>query len=92
MESVRCNLCGQNSIQIWVITRDRGFGRFTVVRCHQCGLFFVNPWPGEEAITAYYPQDYYAYAEARPKGLLGWLKGVFGQIIVQEYCGHAELE
>ncbi len=92
MEGAPCNLCGQNSAQTWVTARDRGFGRFVIVRCNQCGLFFVNPRPDEEAITAYYPHDYYAYAEARPKGLLGRLKGVFAQIIAQEYGGYTELD
>lgn len=91
MESICCNLCGQDSAQPWVIARDRGFGRFAVVHCNQCGLFFVNPRPDEEEIAACYPPDYYAYAETRPKGLLGRLKEVFAQIIAREYSGYTAL-
>ena len=92
MENVHCNLCGQDSATDWVVTRDRGFGPFAVVRCRRCGLCYVNPRPDEKAIAAYYPHDYYAYAEATPGSLLQRLKALFSQVIAREYHGYVTLD
>ena len=38
-------------------------GKFTLVRCNQCGLQRTNPRPTPESIGIYYPSDYEPYRE-----------------------------
>ncbi len=68
-EHVACDLCGSIDTRTWLITRDRGYGRFVIVRCQECGLAFVNPRPNEQAISSYYADDYYAYTTTGRRGL-----------------------
>jgi ubiquinone/menaquinone biosynthesis C-methylase UbiE len=63
-----CDVCGGGSHELMFFARDRLFGeegRFTVVRCRDCGLVFVNPRPGIDELGRYYPQeDYDLYNKA----------------------------
>lgn len=40
-------------------------GRFTVVRCRECGLMRTNPRPSKSQIHLYYPSDYQPYLDTR---------------------------
>ncbi len=40
-------------------------GKFTVVKCRSCGLMRTNPRPTQDAISAYYPDDYGPYIGTR---------------------------
>ncbi len=39
-------------------------GRFTIVECTNCGLFYLNPKPDSTEIDRYYPEDYISYPKA----------------------------
>lgn len=55
METVKtpCNLCGQkNYKKIFTI------GEFSICRCQNCHLVFVNPQPTEKALNDYYNNQY----------------------------------
>lgn len=54
LETVPCNLCGaDNTAPLMEIDG------FHIVRCKQCGLIYVNPRHGEEALHEIYTESYY---------------------------------
>jgi 2-polyprenyl-3-methyl-5-hydroxy-6-metoxy-1,4-benzoquinol methylase len=54
LERVRCNLCGaDNTAPVMEIDS------FHIVRCRQCGLVYVNPRHGEDALHEIYTESYY---------------------------------
>lgn len=62
METVACDLCGSVRHTTLYQVPDRLYPSdelFTVVRCDDCGLAFVNPRPRSEQMGKYYPPDYY---------------------------------
>jgi SAM-dependent methyltransferase len=64
LEYVPCDLCGANDSEELFVGRDEwygGEGTFPTMRCRQCGLIYVNPRPGPEAIGRYYPDEYAPY-------------------------------
>jgi len=64
METVNCPLCGADDAEHLFDARDmlHGLpGRFRVVECRSCGLWYLNPRPAQEALTDYYPEDYRAF-------------------------------
>ena len=69
MESVICDLC--HSDQSEVVTRQRDLllevtnDEFTIVRCHQCGLIYLNPRPSKDLLGSYYPTVYYPPVQAK---------------------------
>jgi SAM-dependent methyltransferase len=67
MESVTCNLCGASAAAVHATGRDRLTGvdgEFTLVRCAQCGLVYLNPRPRADEIDRYYPADYLPFLPA----------------------------
>jgi 2-polyprenyl-3-methyl-5-hydroxy-6-metoxy-1,4-benzoquinol methylase len=54
LERVRCNLCGADHTAP-VVEIDG----FHIVRCRQCGLVYVNPRYGEDALHEIYTESYY---------------------------------
>ena len=71
MEMVVCDLC--KSDQSEVITRQRDLllevtnDEFTIVKCRQCGLVYLNPRPSKELLSSYYPTVYYPPVQARTR-------------------------
>ena len=63
MESISCNLCGSRE---HVLVRDCCDQRckskvpFSLVKCRQCELVYLNPRPSEREILTYYPPAYQA--------------------------------
>lgn len=67
MEKIRCDLCGADDAALFMEERDRFFNRgeiFTLVRCRQCGLVYLNPRPTPEEMARYYPDEYVAFSRA----------------------------
>jgi len=63
MESISCELCGQNNSSTVFNTFDRNWrlpGEFTIVRCNSCGFIFLNPRPDIKEIAKYYPETFSA--------------------------------
>jgi 2-polyprenyl-3-methyl-5-hydroxy-6-metoxy-1,4-benzoquinol methylase len=68
VESVSCTLCGSNSSTLKVRQHDINLAQdervFTIVRCNQCGLIYLNPRPSPSEIHVYYPTEYYPLEES----------------------------
>ncbi|MBD2201301.1 class I SAM-dependent methyltransferase [Calothrix sp. FACHB-1219] len=61
-----CPLCGTSHYDKIYVTRDRHYniqGSFTIVRCRECSLVFIDPMPTEEGLVKLYPDDYYSYQD-----------------------------
>ena len=73
MELVACDLC--QSDQSEQITRQRDLllevtqEEFTIVRCCQCGLIYLNPRPSKDLLGVYYPTVYYPPVQAKVRPL-----------------------
>lgn len=59
LETTRCDLCAANDAEELMRAPDLrcGDGVFSVVRCRQCSLVYVNPRPDRESLAAYYPSQ-----------------------------------
>jgi SAM-dependent methyltransferase len=68
MEMVSCILCGSSRSTQFLTQRDLNLARneteFTVVRCGDCSLLYLNPRPTPSEIRNYYPPEYYSLDEA----------------------------
>lgn len=63
-----CPLCRQNSAIRLFESRDRVHhlpGSFAIFRCPQCKAMFIEPWPSDEELAAYYPEHYGPYRHSR---------------------------
>jgi SAM-dependent methyltransferase len=71
MELVVCDLC--QSDQSDVIARQQDLllavtnDEFTIVRCRQCGLIYLNPRPSKELLGSYYPTVYYPPVQVKTR-------------------------
>jgi SAM-dependent methyltransferase len=62
LERVDCDLCGSSRYEFVYERPDGetdGTDWYRVVECNDCGLGFVNPRPGEQAMGAHYADGYY---------------------------------
>ncbi len=64
-ERVFCVLCGSERSRRLYIKRSRSREPFAIVRCHECGLEFVNRRPTALALRKYYSLDYFARRDDR---------------------------
>lgn len=73
-----CILCGSSKFYPLYETHDRMFGfseKFTLKKCNNCSLAFIDPKPTEFEIKKYYPsKDYYSYRKVSKKGLFELLR------------------
>ena len=63
LEQVSCPVCGSEDARLLVRARDLNTlmpGEFTLMRCRQCSMAYVNPRPTREEIAKYYPKHYWA--------------------------------
>lgn len=68
MEIITCKLCGSGASVPVLAGKDRDWGsgdRFTLVKCRECGLVYVNPRPDAEEIKKYYPDENWGRASGR---------------------------
>lgn len=54
LEFVTCNLCGGNNAPAYCRV-----GRFSIVRCEDCGLLYTNPRPPARDIAGIYSEGYF---------------------------------
>ena len=70
MLEAACPLCGAEECapHLSAACPERADEQFTIARCDACGMLFVNPRPASEALSDYYPEEYFAYsfADAQP--------------------------
>lgn len=65
MEEVACTLCGENRPQFLFHRTDLAIGlpgEFSIVRCQNCQLIYLNPRPTVTSIGYYYPSSYDVYS------------------------------
>ena len=71
MESVPCDLCRSDDTEPVLRQRDLLLTvtdeEFTIVRCRQCGLVYLNPRPSKELLGSYYPTVYYPPVQAKTR-------------------------
>ena len=73
-EPVRCYICSSDRSSFHLEAGDDltgREGRFTFVRCADCGLVYQSPRLTQENIKSYYDDNYIAHRESRRWGLLG---------------------
>ncbi len=76
MREIDCPLCNVDHSEPVATVQDRLLGiegEFTLVKCAECGLLYLNPQPTAEEIVRYYPAEYDSYVSP---GLdqLSWLR------------------
>lgn len=80
VEKVSCALCGSDDYTLLFEGRDRIHevaGVFPVVQCNKCNLVYLNPRPGIDSISEYYPEEYSPFeSEGRSftEKLQAWLR------------------
>lgn len=62
-----CNNCGATSTEFVTAGVEHEYDNttddvFTVVRCTECGLVYLNPRPDVSELATIYPPNYYAYS------------------------------
>ena len=62
METVACALCASTRSRPWFTS-----GPWTIVRCRDCGLRYLNPRPDERECQALYTQDYFEEHGVQPR-------------------------
>ena len=74
METVNCDLCGSNQsrevLQQGDLIHAVSPELFTVVRCPDCGLCYLNPRPTTSEIGRYYPDQYFTPPSPRSRSSL----------------------
>lgn len=87
-ESVKCNLCGLNNSNTIFKGKDMVHGKlglFTIVKCNECGLIYVNPRPNQTIISDYYPNEYWDIDENNNGNIEKKLKKTIHKIINKMY-------
>ena len=67
MRKINCLLCDNDQSEFLYQVQDRLLGiegEFTLVRCPECGLLYLNPQPTREEIALFYPAEYDPYIDA----------------------------
>ncbi len=74
LETTHCHLCGRDEFTALFPVRDGWFhlpGEFTLGRCRNCGLVYLNPRPQEQDMHQYYPDNYPPFSQ---QGDQAWLE------------------
>lgn len=69
MNFIECPLCNSNNATEKASVHDRLLGidgGFNLVKCRNCGLFYLNPQPTPFELNRYYPDSYDPYISALP--------------------------
>lgn len=85
-EHTSCTLCGATNASLWLKCKDRGLGSFSMQKCIDCGLIYINPRPKLKCMGHYYPDDYSCFEP--PKGILPWLKNKIIGGVALEYLDY----
>lgn len=97
MEQIKCNLCGSAFFKPLFNANDLlcGIkGTFTIVKCCNCGLVFINPRPVEASIGVYYPDTYCIYSplnDTNGKDTLNRKKDRLKSTILFSHYGYTKL-
>ena len=100
METVSCDLCGSNESDVLIRQQDMLLAvtdeEFTIVRCRQCRLVYLNPRPSSHLIGTYYPIVYYPPVSAKPRSLSQQKGKKFSaqmkRWVLEEYYGYPSVD
>lgn len=89
MEKVnKCFNCGHSKIVDYTKVPDRHYGikgEYTMSKCENCELVFMDPMPNEIELASFYPEDsYYSYHIDIYKEE-GWLKKIMRKILFLDF-------
>lgn len=84
MKEINCNLCGENKTKFLFRGRDRRINIkdqtiFSVVRCQNCGLVYLNPQPSYQELKPFYNENYFHWY-----GKKGLIRGFFKKILYSQ--------
>ena len=96
METVACDLCKSDQNTLLIQQRDLLLAvtdeEFTIVRCRQCGLVFLNPRPSHDVIGAYYPMVYNPPTPSKARSLFQQqvkkASATIKRWVMEEYYGY----
>lgn len=62
-----CDLCGSKNTKIFLLTEDRNYqtGKFTYIKCENCGLVWLSLRPRQNVLSKYYPKIYKAHLNTK---------------------------
>lgn len=70
MQYIPCNLCSSQKTEMLYTAHDRLYKTtsktFSIVRCTQCGLVYMNPRPEITELGAFYPNEYKPHKKEAP--------------------------
>lgn len=94
MRIINCNICGQNNTEVLFKSRDKRTNTkdetlFSVVRCKNCGLVYVNPQPSYEELKEFYGENYFGIQNSNISGRGRFFK--FLQLIKNKTLGSNSL-
>lgn len=84
MHAVSCPLCGKGRKTEFLRVPDSlGITRetFTLVRCGECGMVYLNPRPSSDEMSKYYPEGYCWKERARG------LAGLYRELVLRAEIG-----
>ena len=71
-----CLSCGSPDAEVWATAKDLEYktsdDAFTLLRCHACGVLFIDPVP-RDRLAEIYPHNYYSFVEQK-SGLVNSVK------------------
>ncbi|OGW29176.1 MAG: hypothetical protein A2X59_08165 [Nitrospirae bacterium GWC2_42_7] len=70
LEFVTCNLCESDKVLPFMTATDwfsQDDGQFSIVKCKECGLIYVNPRPHPDHMNLYYGEKYYTHGKAKTR-------------------------
>jgi SAM-dependent methyltransferase len=82
MQPISCNFCGSSDATNMVILKDIRLnlaGIWNLVRCNQCGLFYLNPSPTWDELISHYSPSYHCFTSAiedNPSKFTRWAQQV----------------
>jgi SAM-dependent methyltransferase len=88
MREIGCILCDIDQSEPVAQVQDRLLGipgQFTLVRCPECGLLYLNPQPTAEELACYYPPEYDSYVSPH-RDQLSWLRRISVEYGLYKRC------
>jgi SAM-dependent methyltransferase len=82
-EKISCNLCGSKDSTFLFDAKDRLHGisgKFSYVRCSECGLVYMNPQVLPEEIGKLYPSDYAPHSTSA-KGTAAGIRSLYNRLM-----------
>lgn len=90
LEYIKCNICGKDDYKYLFTVEDKQFKfgeKFSIVKCRNCGLVYLNPRPKRSEIGKFYPEEYFYRDYFSYKVLSGSLGQILWQFFIKFFFG-----